>query len=1414
MGLDIGSTTIKAVVLDDGENTLFSVYQRHFSDIRLSLTDILNKVKTKFGDAELYTVISGSGGLGISQMLGLPFFQEVSACAAAVEARIPKTDVVIELGGEDAKIIYFSEQGIDQRMNGACAGGTGAFIDQMASLLQTDAQGLNELAKNAYITYPIASRCGVFAKTDIQPLLNQGAAKEDIAASVFQAVVNQTIVGLAAGKPIRGTVAFLGGPLHYLDQLTACFIKSLKLTDETAIIPEDGHFFVAWGAAKRAMQLCGHQGFGLQALSVGNILDALQVLDMHTVAEKDILPPLFRNEQELQDFRARHAQCKAPRKNIEDYMSGRVFIGIDAGSTTSKAVVIDKDDNILYSYYGSNQGEPLELCVEIMKEIYKFLPEEYYISNVGVTGYGEALIQSALKADFGVVETMAHYRAAKQFLPEVDFILDIGGQDMKAIRVRDGVIDDVILNEACSSGCGSFIETFAQSLGLSVEEFSAAALKSQKPVDMGSRCTVFMNSKVKQAQKEGATVEDISAGLSYSVIKNALYKVIKLRRAEEFGQNVILQGGVFRNEAVRRAFELETGVNAVCPDIAGLMGAYGAALLAKEKWVRRRRSSILSLEELEKFSYEKSFDHCGKCTNNCLLTRIKFNDGRKFVSGNRCEKGMIENKELKLAPNLFDFEYNRLFAYQPWESAPRGKIGIPRVLNMYDNYPFWHTLLTRLGFEVVLSPQSSKRLFEKGMESIPSEAVCYPAKLVHGHIEALLEQGIDLIFYPCVMYEHKDYKEAENHYNCPVVSGYPEVIRNNMDAFIDGRAKLVKPFVNFDDKKKLLRALQSSFLDAGITLDEKQLRPAIKAAYNAQYAYKNDLKVKMHETLEYMEERDMQGVILAGRPYHLDPEINHGIPNLFSSSGIVVIPVTMAALVAAPERPLRVVDQWVFHSRLYAAATLAANNRNLELVQLVSFGCGIDAITSDQVSEILHRHNKLYTSIKIDEGDNLGAARIRVRSLKMAIDAKKLANSEEKPVLPPPVYPVFTKEMKKEYTILAPQMSPIHFNLLEAAFKPSGYKLEILPRCTKESREAGLKYVHNDACYPCLLTTGQFIDALQSGKYDVNKTAVIMSQTGGQCRATNYIALIRKALRDAGFPQVPVISLSTAATQKQPGFTYSVPMVLRLVMAIVYGDILMKVLYRVRPYALDKDALNALYEKWAKIAKEDITKCSWSAFNKHQRMIIEEFDAFPIDEEMKKPKVGLVGEILVKYSPDANNNVVELVESLGGEAVMPSMLDFFCYGLFGNYYRSFYIEGGLGKRLSGKFCISALEFMRRSAQKAYAESKRFLPDNNVFKTAELASEVMSVGHSAGEGWFLTGEMLELIEQGVENIICMQPFACLPNHITGRGMIKELRRKHPEANIVAVDYDPGASETNQLNRIKLMMEQAFRKLHKE
>lgn len=1406
MGLDIGSTTVKTTVLDNENNCIFRCYQRHFSDIRATVLDVINQTKAALGDIEVGVAITGSGGLSLSEHMGFPFVQEVIACTKAVEKMIPQTDVVIELGGEDAKITYFGNF-MEQRMNGACAGGTGAFIDQMALLLRTDAMGLNDLAQKHKVVYPIASRCGVFAKTDIQPLINQGAAKEDIAASIFQAVVNQTITGLACGKPIRGNVAFLGGPLHFLPQLRQAFIDTLNLTEKTAILPENAHYYVALGCAFFAME---EEVLKPELLS--SISHRLADIKVEDIAQSGGLDPLFDTPKDLEDFRRRHSQAQAATAPLAE-AEGDIFLGIDAGSTTSKAVLIDKDRNILYSFYAGNKGEPVDLCVEILKNIYSKLPPKATIANTVVTGYGEDLVKAALKADIGEVETMSHYKAAEEFLPGVEFILDIGGQDMKAIRVHNGIIESIILNEACSSGCGSFIETFAKSLDMSVSDFATAAVESKKPMDLGSRCTVFMNSKVKQAQKEGASVNDISAGLSYSVIRNALYKVIKIRRPEEFGQKILAQGGTFYNEAVLRAFEKETGREIVRPDIAGLMGAYGAAIIAQERHVPGEKSSLISLEELKKFSYTKSFRHCSKCPNNCLLTVMEFQDGRGFVSGNRCERGAGIERKKSTIPNLYEYKYKRLFRYKSLkpEEATRGVIGIPRVLNIYEDYPLWHTFFTELGFSVVLSPKSDKQVFELGMESIPSEAVCYPAKLAHGHINALIQKGIKTIFYPSVVYETKEFEESDNNFNCPVVSGYPDVIKNNVEELRENNIAYIRPYVTLNDPKQFAESLYNTFLKrSNFAISKEEITAAAQKGFEELVGFRKDMEVQGEAALKYIEEHKIHGVVLAGRPYHIDPEINHGMPNIVLSQDMAVLTEDSVAHLAPVERPLRVRDQWSYHSRLYAAASFVAKRQDLELIQLTSFGCGLDAVTSDQVAEILERNNKIYTTIKIDEGDNLGAAKIRIRSLKVTIEEKSIKEQEKITPFQAPKRALFTKEMKAKHTIIAPQMSPIHFQFLTGAMQACGYNLEILPEVSPEAVEEGLKYVHNDSCYPCILTTGQMIHALKTGNYDLDNVSLLMTQTGGQCRATNYVSFIRKALKDAGMEQIPVIAISAQKLEKHPGMKWTPRLLKHLIIGVNYGDALMNLLYRVRPYEKEPGSIQALYEKWVQRGKETAYKGSFRQFKKDMKQMVKEFDQIPLTDE-KKPRVGLVGEILVKFSPDANNRIVELIEKEGGEAVMPSLLDFLLYCAYNAKYKAKYLGGSAKTAKTSQLIISLLEWTRKPLRRALRESRRFDEPSYIQDTAQAAKAVVSLGNQAGEGWFLTGEMLELMDQGVNNIVCMQPFACLPNHITGRGALKEIKRQHPESNIIAVDYDPGASESNQINRIKLMMSVAKKHL---
>ncbi|EKQ56241.1 MULTISPECIES: 2-hydroxyacyl-CoA dehydratase [unclassified Clostridium] len=1404
IGLDIGSTTVKLAVLNDDNNLVYSKYKRHFSDIRSTIIDLINECYESLGDINCKINITGSGGLSVSKWLNLGFVQEVIACSKTVETIIPQTDVVIELGGEDAKITYF-RGGIEQRMNGSCAGGTGAFIDQMAILLNTDAMGLNEYAKEYKVLYPIASRCGVFAKTDVQPLINEGAKKSDIAASIFQAVVNQTIGGLACGKPIRGNVAFLGGPLFFLSELRQRFIETLNLKDEQIIAPENSQLFVAIGAAllSQKEKITSLKKIADKVSDISNIKDDMEPR----------LEPLFKNEEEYKEFKARHDKNVVKRADLKSY-NGKAYLGIDAGSTTTKVALIGENSELLYSYYGSNEGNPLNKVVEIIKNLYEQLPETIEIANSTVTGYGEALIKAAIHIDIGEIETIAHYKAADYFLPGVDFILDIGGQDMKCLKIKNGAIDSILLNEACSSGCGSFIESFAKSLDMKVEDFAKEALFSKAPVDLGSRCTVFMNSRVKQSQKEGAEVADISAGLSYSVIKNALYKVIKLRDEKDIGEKVIVQGGTFYNEAVLRSFELISGRETVRPDISGLMGAFGCALIAKERYVEGTKSSLLPRNRIDEFEMTASFRRCGKCGNNCLLTINKFSTEEEFISGNRCERGLgIEKHNENKLPNLYEYKYKRTFNYKPLkeEEAKRGIIGIPRVLNMYENYPFWFTLLTNLGFSVKLSAPSSKKIYELGIETIPSESACYPAKLAHGHIMNLINRGVKNIFYPCISYEKKEFKDAQNHYNCPMVTSYPETIKNNMDELKLNNINFMEPFLSLDNEKELVKRIVDEFKMFNVTLQEA--KAAVKAASIEREAFKKDIQNKGEEVIDYLRRNNKKGIVLAGRPYHVDPEINHGIPDIIASFDMAVLTEDSVSHLGELKNSLRVVDQWMYHSRLYRAAAFVAEEPCVDIIQLNSFGCGLDAVTTDQVSEIISSRGKIYTVLKIDEGNNLGAAKIRIRSLKAAMDERERKNY--KPVEEKIEYknPVFTPEMRKKHTILAPQMSPIHFNLLETAIKASGYNLEVLPSMDMKAVDEGLKYVNNDACYPSIIVVGQIIEALKSGKYDLNNTSVIISQTGGGCRATNYIGFLKMALKHAGFENVPVISLNAVGLEKQPGFKITPKLIHKAIMALVYGDLFMRVLYRTRPYEKVKGSANELYEKWNEIVKVNLINGSKREFNKNVKDIIKEFDEMPL-LNINKPRVGVVGEILVKFHPTANNDIVGILENEGAEAVVPDLLDFFFYSAFDADFKAKYLAGSKLAKNLGNIAIMYMESYRKTMKNCLEKSSRFSKPKHIKELAKMASPILSLGNQTGEGWFLTAEMIELIESGASNIVCLQPFACLPNHVTGKGMIKALKENYPNSNIVAIDYDPGASNVNQLNRIKLMLSVAFKNLEGE
>lgn len=1405
LGIDIGSTTVKIAILDEKNEVLFSDYQRHFANIQETLARLLIAAREKLGELDLIPMITGSGGLTLATHLHVSFVQEVVAVATALKAIAPKTDVAIELGGEDAKIIYFTG-GIDQRMNGICAGGTGSFIDQMASLLQTDASGLNDYAKSYKAIYPIAARCGVFAKSDIQPLINEGATREDLAASIFQAVVNQTISGLACGKPIRGHVAFLGGPLHFLPELKNAFVRTLRLTDEYIIDPENSHLFAAIGSAMSAEQEAG--------VDINDLIERLQkgVSMDHEVQR---LEPLFRNDTEYREFEARHTGHSVKSGDFESY-EGKIFLGIDAGSTTTKIALIGEDGQLLYKFYSSNEGSPLTTAIRAIEEIQKRMHPNAEIVYSCSTGYGEALLKAAFQLDEGEVETISHYYAAAFFEPDVDCILDIGGQDMKCIRIKDHTVDSVQLNEACSAGCGSFIETFAKSLGYSVQDFAKEALFAKNPVDLGTRCTVFMNSNVKQAQKEGATVADISAGLAYSVIKNALFKVIKIADASSLGKHIVVQGGTFYNDAVLRAFERTAECQCVRPDIAGIMGAFGAALIARERW-ENQTTTMLPLDKIIALQYKTAMTRCQGCNNKCVLTVNQFGGGRRFISGNRCERGLGLDRKKKEVPNLFDYKMHRLFDIETLseDEAPRGTIGIPRVLNLYENYPFWAVFFRELGFRVVLSPVSTRKIYELGIESIPSESECYPAKITHGHVSWLIKNGVKTIFYPCIPYERDEENGAGNHYNCPIVTSYAENIKNNVEEIETEHIRFLSPFMAFTNEKILSTQLEK-IMQQEFDIPASETRAAAHAGWKELLQVKADVEAEGERAVQWCKENKKHGIVLAGRPYHIDPEIHHGIPDMIAGFGLAVLTEDSISHLGKVERPVVVSDQWMYHSRLYAAASYVKNTDELDLVQLNSFGCGLDAVTTDQVSDILTGSDKIYTVLKIDEVNNLGAARIRIRSLIAALRVRDRKHYQRTVKSAAYDRVLFTKQMKKDnYTILCPQMSPIHFDLLAPAISAFGYNVVLLDNDDRRAVDMGLKYVNNDACFPSLCTIGQVMDALLSGEYDLNHTAIFMSQTGGGCRASNYIGFIRRALEKAGMGHIPVISVNVGNMEQNPGFKVTIPMAIKAIQATVYGDVMMRCLYATRPYEKVPGSAEQLHKKWRAICTKAVSKRN-PAMNEYRRIvraIVKDFDELP-RRPVKKPRVGVVGEILVKFSPLANNHIVDLLEREGAEAVMPDLLDFMYYSFYNLNFKAEHL--GFSKK--GAFLcnvgIKLMDWFRADAKAALRRSKHFTEPGDIRHMAEMSSKFVSLGNMTGEGWFLTGEMLELIESGVKNIVCTQPFGCLPNHVVGKGVIKQLRASYPDANIIAVDYDPGASEVNQLNRIKLMLAMAQKNLRGE
>lgn len=1403
LGLDIGSTTVKLALLDADGRIAETRYRRHGTAIRATLAALLEELLSLYPDIEVHCAITGSGALDLCNTLSVPFVQELLSTARTISTYAPDTAVAVELGGEDAKLLYLGTD-TELRMNESCAGGTGAFIDQMARLLDTDAAGLNLLASRHTRLYPIASRCGVFAKTDIVPLLNGGVPREDIAASIFQAVVEQTIGGLACGRPIAGKVAFLGGPLHFLPELEKLFVANLNLDESSIARLPHAQCAAAIGAALCLRDTCA-PGSAHALAQLAAI--ARKLSHVPAAARASTLPKLFAHRQDYADFCRRHTADDLPSGDL-GRAEGPLYLGLDLGSTTIKAVLVDAEAKILASFYAPNGGNPLQTLLPPLAEMLERIPDSARLAASAATGYGAHLAQSALEVDTLLVETLAHFKAAMLLVPEVSYVIDIGGQDMKCLKVENGVISDVSLNEACSAGCGAFLESFAQGLGLKMDAFVDLALFAEHPADLGSRCTVFMNSKVTQAQKEGMQIADIAAGLCYSVVRNALDKVLRIKNMEELGQNVVVQGGAFLNDALLCAMERTLGHSVRRPASSGLMGAYGAALTAlEENPPAIAAHSPLSAALIRNLAMRTRSFRCRDCGNTCLLTETVFSHGRRHVSGSRCDR-FCEAREHGTSRNIFAWKNQRLFRYTPLppEKAPRGRLGIPRVLNIYAHYPFWFTLFTRLGFRVEVSPPTNRSVFATGLNSVPSQSVCYPAKLAHGHVLALLDSGIKKIFLPCIPREDREFSETCDAYSCPVACGYPQVVRDNLPELAEKRAVMHVPFVNLGHTASLVRNLCREF-----GLPKAEVRAAVKAARREQAAYLVELHAEAAHIYGDMQKNGGVLVLLAGRPYHADPQIHHGLPDFIASLGAAVVSEdALPPHWTGPRMPfaLRVRNQWAYPTRLYRAAHWAGSSDHgaarVEFVQITSFGCGIDAIATDQVREILRGHAKLYTLIKMDEGNALASAKIRIRSL--------LAVPPSASAVPPATQnaghssPVFRKKDAETHTILMPQMAPVHFPLMAEAVASNGHNVRLLPTVNEAAISLGQAHVNNDACYPAIVAIGQLLLALQQGESDPERTALLLPQTCGPCRASNYPALLHKALRECGYASIPVLTLSTAGGDSQPGLKMGRALLWRLLLGALAGDLLQRLSLFTKTYEQAAGASEDRLHHWLRILSPIVRAGDEAAFKESLSPLVRDFAAIPIRQEAR-PRVAVVGEILLTYHPDANRHIEDQIRREGGEPLLPDLTNFFLYCLKDAVYDWRYLGGSTLAALGNALVIRKVENLRqhmRQALKTSPLARQVMPIAHIDDLAHLGARILSLGNHAGEGWLLPAETLEFLGCGVQNILCLQPFGCLPNHVIGRGAFKNIRRQQPQANLMALDYDPGSSEANLLNRIRLFM----------
>jgi len=1409
MGVDIGSTTAKVVILNSDGEMAFSSYRRHSAETLETLQAILREALQTAGNITVDLLITGSAGMGITEKYDLPFIQEVVASAEVIRQRYPQVKTLIDIGGEDAKIIFFDADGRpDIRMNGSCAGGTGAFIDEMASLLNVPISELDALAHTYTTIYPIASRCGVFAKTDLQNLLSRQIAKEDIAASVFHAVVLQTLAALARGRDPLPALLFSGGPLAFMSSLKNSFLKVLKVSDKDVVSIENPELLPALGAALTVSAL-------KREFSIQELIDVLSVEKVHAQSQQNRVSALFGSQAEFEIWNEKRSMHKIDRIGVSPNRETEYFLGIDSGSTTTKLVLIDVEGRVAFSHYANNGGHAINAAQKGLGEMRKAFEEAGYLPKIArsiVTGYGEDLIKAALGIDEGMVETLAHFRAAKAFDPNVTTILDIGGQDMKAIFVQDGNIQNIEINEACSSGCGSFIESFARSMGHTVVEFARLACVAEAPFNLGTRCTVFMNSRVKQALREGANISEISAGLAYSVVKNALHKVLKVTNVEVLGDHVVVQGGTFRNPAVHKALELILGKTVVCPDLAELMGAYGAALTARDVYTDGLvvgASSFVGLENINSLdAFTKKDIQCRGCENNCAITRMVFANNKKFYSGHRCERiyangGKAERKGVSM-PTL----KNQLLFER--EMTPVGKplmtIGIPRALNMFENFPFWNALLVESGIQVKLSDQSSNALYQEGAAHIMSENLCFPGKLVSGHIMDLINAKVDRIFYPMVFYERKEFKDASNTFNCPIVSGYPDVIRSAMNP--EGRYNVPFdiPSINFSDEKLLKKACKQYL--SGLGVPTKTINQAFEKANQAQADFKQELRDMAKTILDDAKATNRPVVMAMGRPYHIDPMVNHNVPDLLTDFGVDVI--TEDAILPEEGEVLdnrHVMTQWEYMNRYFYAARWVGQQKNVELVQLNSFGCGPDPFLLEEIKIILGEYGKKPTIIRIDEVESTGSTKLRLRSMMESLRRK--SPSAKPLIIPRKTTRIYQKE-DRDRTLLIPDFSPFCSPPITRPFTDAGYRIVQLPKSNYETVDVGLKYTNNEMCYPGIIIIGDIVKALQSGKYDLSKTAIAFSQTGGQCRATSYPSMIKKSLVSAGFADVPVVTLSTnmRVLNEQPGFEINTrEYVYKAALGMMFTDALSDMYHSSVIREKQKGATWQVASKYLNAFTDGSIPVTKAGLLDALEHAVDDFNALDVTN-LDYPKVGIVGEVYVKYNSFSNNNVVQWLVDQGIEVVMPSFMEFFSGGLVSTDYQ---IKSNIAKHNSewllsilGQKLVSHYLAQFTAIARGY---RHYRPTHDIEDIAKYAEEILSLSHQYGESWLIAGQVAALAKSNVPNVLCLQPFGCISNHVVAKGIQKRLKDVYPQLNILLLDADAGVSEVNFFNRMHFFVSAA-------